>query len=569
MSEPSVSTGTGPRIATDAPGGEWNGASLTSAAAMGVAIPDTRLHPVYLVIETARSLRSAIPFLVVTILGGAPWWVNAGLFVIVMVVAIAQWHVKQYSVISGVLRLRTGVVNRMVRVLPITRITALDAYRSFAQRLVGVWGLKVQSPGDRRGSAIVLGSLSGRRLDQLQAVLDVQLPAAPLATATPATGTATTVTAAATVAAPETSTSGDIAQPAAITSTRHRSQREASALQRYLSWRRSISTAMPKTSPDVVAVLRTRELLFAAVTNNTIPLIFGVAVVVWYQFSAFVPDRAADFMHESVEPRGPVAVIVALVTIAIVLGVVNSALRLNQFTLIRDGDVLRKSAGLLGTQSGTIPVKRVQAVRIVEGLWRAPFGYCSLQVEVAGIGVANNARRTLFPLIKTAEARALIARALPEMHWPAAPLQKLPEKIHRRYLTVPLEYGAGFTVLSLLLPGWWRLLAVAPLPLAYLLGVVRARESAWQLDDEAVVLRWRRVLTRNMVIAHRTGAQRTEWASSRWKARAGVAGFTMYFSSGRRARIRYMLAQDAILLLRVVGRPPGVAGRSGPPDSTS
>lgn len=193
-------------------------------------------------------------------------------------------------------------------------------------------------------------------------------------------------------------------------------------------------------------------MLIAAITNNTIPLIFAAAVVAWYRFTEFVPSRAAEFMHESVEPRGSVAVIAALIVTAIVLGVVTSALRLNRFTLIRDGDVLRNSKGLLGTRSATIPVERVQAVRIVEGLSRAPFGYCSLQVEVAGIGVANNDRRTLFPLIKTARARALIERALPEIRWPATPLMPLPARVHRRYLTVPLEYGAGFTAL-LLLPG--------------------------------------------------------------------------------------------------------------------
>ncbi len=508
---------------------------------MGVAIPDTRLHPIYLIIETARALRSAIPFLVVTILGGAPWWVNAALFVIVMIVAVAQWQVKKYSVISGVLRLRTGVFNRMVRVVPITRITALDATRSFVQRLVGVWGLKVQSPGDRHGSAVVLGSLSGRRLDELRAALDVREPT-PASAPSQQPGTSAAA-------------SSSESPPSAATAT-GRSRSDSSTIQRYLSWRRSESTAAPTASPDVVAVLRTREMLFAAVTNNTIPLIFGVAVVVWYRFSAFVPSRAADFMHTTVEPRGSVAVLVALVVVAVVLGIINSALRLNNFTLVRDGAVLRKHAGLLGTQTGTIPVKRVQGVRIVEGLWRAPFGYCSLQVEVAGIGAANVTHRTLFPLLKTAHARALISRALPEMHWPDAPLRRLPERIHRRYRTVPLEYGAGFTVLLLFLPGWWRLLALAPLPLAWLLAALRARESAWHLDDRSVILRWRRVLARNTVIAHRTGVHRTEWESSPWKARAGVAGFTMRFSSGRRAQIRYMVDSDALLLLRVVGRTP-------------
>ena len=94
---------------------------------LGVAVPDTRLHPIYLIIGTATTLRQAIPFLVVTILGGAPWWVYVALFALVMAIAIAQWHVRKYSVVGGVLQLRSGLVNQSIRVVPITRITALAA----------------------------------------------------------------------------------------------------------------------------------------------------------------------------------------------------------------------------------------------------------------------------------------------------------------------------------------------------------------------------------------------------------------------------------------------------------
>ena len=493
---------------------------------LGVTVPETRLHPIYLVIETAKTLRQAIPFLVVTILGGAAWWVNAILFGIVMVVAVAQWHVKKYSVISGVLRLRAGIWNRTVRVVPITRITALDAYRSFTQRLIGVWGLKVQSPGDRNGSAVVLGSLSGRRLDQLRLALEAG------------------------------HRSQTVDRPGPDHPVNAAAPDPPSPLQRYLAWRRSSSAATPRKGPDVIAVLGTPGMLMAAVTNNSILLILAAALVIWYRFSEYVPSRAAEFMHETVEPRGPVAVLIALIVIAIVSGVVLGALRLNRFTLVRDGDVLRNSRGLLSKQSATIPVRRIQAVRIVEGFWRAPFGFCSLQVEVAGIGRANTSQRMLFPLLRTHRAEAMIRRALPELGWPVGEPRPLPVRMHRRYLTVPLEYGAGFTLLFLLLPGWWRLLAAVPLPAACLLGFLRAREARWQLDEQAVLLRWRRVLSRNTVIAHRTGAQRTEWSSSPWKAKAGVAGFEMHFSSGRRARIRYMVDEDALLLLHAVGRQP-------------
>jgi uncharacterized membrane protein YdbT with pleckstrin-like domain len=70
-----------------------------------------------------------------------------------------------------------------------------------------------------------------------------------------------------------------------------------------------------------------------------------------------------------------------------------------------------------------------------------------------------------------------------------------------------------------------------------------------------VVLRWRRLLSRNTVVAHRSGVQRTEWSSSPWKAKKNVAGFKMKFSSGRIAKIRYMVDTDALLLVHAVGRP--------------
>ena len=95
---------------------------------------------------------------------------------------------------------------------------------------------------------------------------------------------------------------------------------------------------------------------------------------------------------------------------------VFGTLRLNRFTLIRDGDVLRTRRGLFSKKTTlTIPVKRVQAVRVVEGFWRVLFDYCSLQVEVAGIGRANISQRMLFPLVRKVRVEALIRRALPEL----------------------------------------------------------------------------------------------------------------------------------------------------------
>ena len=368
-----------------------------SEPSLGVVVPETRLHPIYLVIGTAKTLRQAIPFLVVTIFGGAPWWVYVALFALVMVIAIAQWYVRKYSVVGGVLLVRSGLVDRSVRVVPITRITALAVSQSLTQRLVGVWGLDVQSPGDRHGSAVTLACLSGRRLDELRAALE----------------------------------SGD---RATYPPTRNRAvaRRPFSAtgpggVRRWPS--------APAHGQQVIAVLTTAEMLIATVTNSSIALLLVAALVVWFRFSEYVPIRASEFMNEIVVPQGIIVVVITLVVVAIAAGLVLGALRLYRFTLVRDGDVLRNSRGLLGKQSATIPVERVQAVRIVEGFWRMLLGYCSLQVEVAGIGRANVNQRMLFPLVRMDRAESLIRRALPELPWPSRPLLVLPARVHRRYLT--------------------------------------------------------------------------------------------------------------------------------------
>ena len=487
-----------------------------SEPSVGVAVPDTRLHPVYLLTGTAKTVCQAIPYLVVTIFGGAPWWVNAALFAAIMWIAVAQWHVKKYAVAGGALQVSGGLINRLTQVVPVARIAVLTASQSFTQRLIGVWKLSVQSPGVGSNSVVTLACLSGRRLDELRSALE-------------SSGTTTTHT-----------------DPGTF--------RHLSPMQRYLAWRRTSVDAVPPHGPQVIAVLGTAGTVVAAVTNNVIFLIFAVELVAWFRFSDFVPIRAAAFMERAVQPHGLTAVLFTFVAVAIIGGVAVGVLRFHRFTLTRDGDVMHSSRGLLAKQAATIPVHQVQAVRVVEGLWRMLFGYCRLEVEVAGVGVTSVDQRLLFPLVRVDRLEALVEAALPELPRPTLPLQALPAGVHRRYLTVPLEYAAVLTLLMLFLPGRWAVLAALPVPLGSLLGVARAREARWFVDDRCVALRWRWLLNRNTIIARRSGAQIVALSSSRRKVKAGIAGFHMRFSSGRSATIRYMIYSDALLLLHAVGR---------------
>ena len=166
---------------------------------------------------------------------------------------------------GGVLLLRSGLVDQSVRVVPVTKITALSAFQSVTQRLVGVWGLNVQSPGDRNGSAVTIECLSGRRLDELRVALE--------------SGGRTTVL------------------------TNPKPGPGPSTVQRYLAWRRTSVASVPADGLQVIAVLTTVEMLIAAVTNSSTSLVLLAVLVVWFRFSEYLPVRVLELMRRSLSRR--------------------------------------------------------------------------------------------------------------------------------------------------------------------------------------------------------------------------------------------------------------------------
>ena len=81
------------------------------------------------------------------------------------------------------------------------------------------------------------------------------------------------------------------------------------------------------------------------------------------------------------------------------------------FTVAVSPDGIRIRRGLLSTVAETVPGRRIQAVRMVQPLLWRPFGWCRLQVDVAGHGGhdegSRTARKDLLPVGSTAEAEYL------------------------------------------------------------------------------------------------------------------------------------------------------------------
>ena len=540
-----------------APVGTAPGGTAAGDKAAG-DIAERRLHPAYLLISGGRMARGLIPLIAVGV-WRLPGWTFAVCGVLVAVYAIgARWS-RRYSVAHGVLTVRSGVLRRTEHTIPVSRITSLDARRGLVQRLLRVWALRVITPSASEHPAMELVCLSTDRLAELRTAL-----ARPGSTAAGADPPAHR-NGAAPVDHEVTSPSDGTADSSAGGTTDRTPDRTAGGT----TGRAGTSAPITDPAPSgvLIAVLGRRELAVATATGVSVPLIFAGGAAAWGRVRELVPRDTLRAWEQRVFGPGSATVLILLgvAVVAVLLGSLLTAQRMARFTLTRDGDRLRTSRGLISQRVDTVMVDRVMAVRIVQGVLRRACGYCALEVEVAGHGRNDAQDRTLFPLVRADRVEQLVQAALPELRWQPGPLTPAPRRSRRRYLTVPVLLGVAGTAALLLLPHWWALLAVAPLPMAVAVGWTQARVAGWRLDSDTVTVRSHAVLSRSTTVARTARVTLTRTSTTVFQRRAALAGVHLTLSSRRRVSMRHLDEADALLLLHRVGRrrrPDRVAART-------
>ena len=211
------------------------------------------------------------------------------------------------------------------------------------------------------------------------------------------------------------------------------------------------------------------------------------------------------------------------------------------FTVIRDGDRLRIRRGLVQRSEATVPVSRIRAVRVVEGVLRRPFGLAALTVEVTGYADEAAAARTLFPLVRVRDAEAFLDEFLPELADTPGDLQRPPARAARRYYLWPLLIGAALSV-----AGWF---AVGPYALVVLLaaalyGRARWRAAGWRLREGRLAVR-SMLLARTTVLAPARFRESHTLAQNPFQRRARLADLQVAFGKQTTARIRHLDVADA------------------------
>ncbi|WP_273888009.1 PH domain-containing protein [Rubrobacter naiadicus] len=446
-----------------------------------------RLHPVAVLFEAVQITRH---WLGVLLGGGVAALASNGLPVHVVVAAgvallisgsavwgVLYWRTTSYWIAEGSFVLHRGVLSRKQRTIPLERIQSVDVVQGVLQRLFGVVEVRVETAGGgSRSPEAVLPALNREAAEALRRELE-------------GPGTA-----------------GEGRRP-----------------------------------PDkTLRRLSTGDLLLAGATSGQIGIALSLIGAAWQAADNFLPQDLTLRLAERFAPHSAVgwaSLALAAGLLAWLLSIGGTVLAYAGFTLSREGGMLHIRRGLLERNEATLPVSRIQAVRIVEGVLRQPLGLVTLRVESAGYGKDAGVSTTLFPLLPRTRAHELLLAVVPE--FAADPvLHRPPARARRRYAIRSALPAAALAAALILLfttladagpPG---LLPVLVVPPALLYGLLRHRDTGWAISGDRLVLRTRR-LSRTTTIIPLRCLQSRSVVQNPLQRRARLAGFQVSIASGR------------------------------------
>ncbi|HEU4884794.1 MAG TPA: PH domain-containing protein [Longimicrobium sp.] len=416
-----------------------------------------RLHPLTLVFSAFGIARGMIwPALAGGFgfgdgeLGRAIPIVAAVLAVPALIGAAAKYALYRWRVDGDELLLRSGVLNRQNRVIPLARVQNVEVRQSLAQRVFGVAELRVETAG------------TGLQAEAVLSVLGVA---------------------------------------------------EAQAMRADLLARRRAQTPVVVDADAAVDIdhaaapplarLSTWDLLLAGATANEAGVIAAAAAGL-LQFADELPGAAFESALESTLERmqGAVAVvavagIILLLVVGWMISIAGAVVRFYGFTLSVDGGEMRKRYGLLTVHEASVPLQRVQAIRVEETFLRRWLGLASLMIETAGGSPGQRGGAEAFvPIARTKDVGRLVRGIFGDAQVDGADYQRVHPKaerrMRRRYLLALLLFWAPFWAMR-----WWNIQpggALAPyvavlLPLPWLMARWQYQNRGWALPPGYVLAR--------------------------------------------------------------------------------
>lgn len=472
-----------------------------------------KLHPVTVLINLVKALKEmAIPIIFIVLANGFNFTMDfrnenffsqmIPLLILIVVLAftlvggVLKWWKFQYWFEDSELRVEYGLFIKKKRYIPFERIQSLNYKEGIFHRIFGLVQVQVETAGSKDGKPEAeLTAITRAAADQIE-----------------------------------------------------REMNRAKLGSRLIE---ENEVQMP--AGRIIHKMSPKDLIILATTSSGIGVVvFGVFAAL-SQFAEYIPFEWIydEFTHLI---QYGVTIVASLIFIGLlgawIISVALTLLNYYDFTVTEENDRLIITRGLLEKKRITIPLNRVQAIKIVENPLRQPFGLATVQVESAGGGFSSEQDRkiTLFPLISKKEALAPLAELFPQFDFTVEDAKMIRSPKRAR----PFFYRIDFLWLLPLVavPGYfffpYGLLTVLLVIPIMLLGIWQHRTAGFTLLDSQLTIVYRQI-SRITFFVEKRRIQVTEQRRSYFQKRRKVAtGRVVVMSgmTGAEARAYHMEQKD-------------------------
>jgi putative membrane protein len=425
---------------------------------------ERRLHPLSIFFNVTKRFGALlIPLLLVLAGRGSDedrWNVYALAFLVpYAAVAVGGYLSFRYRYEAGELVIRRGFIFRNQRHIPYDRIQNIDAVQNVLHRLTGVVEVKVQTGGGSEPEA-TLSVLSLADLDEMRRrVFGAVAPGRVV-------------------------DGGDVLAPAG-------------------------------PAPRVLLGLSPRELVVYALIENRgfIVIAAALGLVSEFRFTSnllerFIGEQAGRGLFRGAARMifvdgGPSMRVIAYGLVALLLfllvsrlfSIVWAQIRLQGYSVTQIGEDLRTEYGLFTRITATVPLRRIQAVKIRDTPLHRWLGRASVSVATAGGGAserdkAQQHREWIAPIIRRDDVPAFLTALLPGTDVSAFDWQPVhPGALRRMLVRASIANGVLLAIGAILL-GWPALWAA---PVMAVWSLARARRAAaflgWATTPSVVAVR--------------------------------------------------------------------------------
>ena len=428
------------------------------------------------------------------------------IFLIAIVHAIIKWLTFTYWIEEGELKTEYGLFAKSKRYVPIERIQSLNYHEGIIHRLFKLQQVSVETAGGSdKGAEVVLSAISK-----------------------------------------------EVAQHFEI---------KINALRQHQYVVDGDVDLGLNVYDNIIYKITDKNLILHATTSNGTGVVLASIFALITQLIEYIPEDILSKQFSFLKHFAFIAIIVMIlfaILIAWSASVVMSYLAYYNFTLTKSNGQIEITRGLIEKRKITIPIAKIQAVKIIESPIRQLIGYAQVAIEIASgsLTTSNEKKVMLLPFIKKNQIEDILLSINSPLYASAQEMIKSPKQarplFYRKYVWIGIPIIVG---LSIFVSSYFSLLTVLLLALL-LLAYYQHKDASFSVGEQRLLLQYR-TINRVLMFVERNKVQAVEFKQTPFQKRQDLYTPIIHVKGdlgGVKAKVPHLSKEDSLKIYYFINR---------------